>query len=106
MKKLCTFGFHQRGLAGLLKERLEKEGVSSLVRNEQLFTGLGEIPFVEIFPELWILDDEVYPRAKMLVSRWLKDPSSSGPNWKCPRCDEELEGQFGSCWQCGFEKDS
>ncbi|MBW2519362.1 MAG: DUF2007 domain-containing protein [Deltaproteobacteria bacterium] len=106
MKKLYTFGLHQRGLAALLRERLEKEGVSSLVRNEQLFTGLGEIPFVEIFPEIWILDDEMYPRAKMLIYRWLTDPSSSAPDWTCPRCGEELEGQFDCCWQCGHEKDN
>jgi hypothetical protein len=22
--------------------------------------------------------------------------------WTCPRCGEENEGQFGSCWQCSY----
>ena len=104
MKKLYTFGLHQRGLAGLMKELLEKEGVACLVRNEQLFVGLGEIPFVELFPELWIVDDEVYPRAKLLIDSWLQNHSPCEPGWTCPGCGEVLEGQFGACWQCGGKK--
>ena len=27
-------------------------------------------------------------------------PPAGGP-WKCPKCGEILEPQFGSCWKCG-----
>lgn len=106
MKKLHTFGLHQRALAGLLKDLLEQEGVACLVRNEQLFAGLGEIPFVELFPELWVVDDEVYPRARLLLDAWFEAQDETAEAWTCPRCGERLEGQFGACWQCGRERSS
>lgn len=104
MKKLYTFGLHQRALAGLLKELLEQEGVACLLRNEQLFIGLGEIPFVELFPELWVVDEEVYPRARLLLNNWLREQGATADAWTCPDCGEVLEGQFGACWQCGRVK--
>ena len=72
MKKLHTFSLADRAEAGLLKELLEKEGVACLIRNEQLFAALGEIPFLECSPELWVVDDEVWPRAKSLLDNWFK----------------------------------
>ena len=62
MKKLYAFGLGERPLALLLKELLEGEGIACLLRNEELFAALGEIPFLECLPELWVVDDEVYPR--------------------------------------------
>jgi hypothetical protein len=103
MKKLHTFSFSDRAEAGLLKERLEQEGVACLIRNEQLFSALGEIPFLECFPELWVVDEDVWPRAKLLLDNWLKSEDNSEP-WSCPSCGEFLEGQFGSCWKCGHER--
>ncbi|MDF5512366.1 DUF2007 domain-containing protein, partial [Vibrio parahaemolyticus] len=23
--------------------------------------------------------------------------------WQCPKCHEINEGQFGACWQCGYQ---
>ena len=103
MKKLHTFPFADRAEAGLLKELLEREGVACLIRNEQLFAALGEIPFLECYPELWVVDDEVWPRAKRLIDNWLSSEEET-PSWLCPSCGETLEGQFGACWQCGKER--
>ena len=105
MKKLYTFTLADRAEAGLLKELLEREGVACLVRNEQLFAALGEIPFLECFPELWVVDDEVWPRAKLLLDNWFKVDEVTA-SWSCPACDEVLEGQFGACWKCGKERDA
>ncbi len=100
MKKLHTFTLADRAEAGLLKELLEKEGVACLIRNEQLFAALGEIPFLECFPELWVVDDEIWPRAKSLLDNWFKSDEEAVA-WVCSSCGESLEGQFGACWQCG-----
>jgi len=104
MKKLYTFSLAEQAQAGLLKELLEKEGVACLVKNEQLFAALGEIPFLECAPELWVVDDEVWPRAKVLLESWLKEEDNH-ESWTCPSCREQLEGQFGACWKCGKTKD-
>ena len=106
MKKLHTFSHRERSYASLLRERLEGEGVSCLLRNDELSTALGEIPFVECYPELWVVDNEVYPRARLLLDKWLIEAEQPGPEWTCTHCGERVEGQFESCWQCGQEKES
>lgn len=103
MQKLIAFSPHQRVLAGLLKERLEQEGIPCLLRNEELFAAMGELPFLELRPELWVIDDEVLPRARVLLEGWLQGDDREGP-WTCPGCGEWLEGQFGACWKCGRER--
>ena len=103
MKKLHTFSHRERPFATLLKERFAAEGIVCLVRNDELSTALGEIPFVECYPELWVVDDEVYPRARLLLDQWLADGTEPDPAWTCPNCDERVEGQFQCCWKCGRE---
>jgi len=105
MKRLHTFTLADRAEAGLLKELLEREGIACLIRNEQLFAALGEIPFLECYPELWVVDDEVWPRARLLLDNWLKGAEDAG-SWVCPACGETLEGQFGACWKCGKEREA
>lgn len=100
MRKLIGFTPHERPLAGLLKERLEQEGIACLLRNEELFAAMGEIPFLELRPELWVLDDEVLPRARLLLEAWLT-PAAGTETWTCKGCGEVLEGQFDACWKCG-----
>jgi len=104
MKKLHVFTHRERPFALLLKERLASEGIVCLVRNDELSTALGEIPFVECYPELWVVDDEVYPRAHLLLEQWLGETDQRQETWCCLGCGEVLEGQFDSCWQCGREK--
>lgn len=103
MRKLHSFGMHERPQAAILHEMLEKEGIACLLRNEALFAAMGEIPLPECFPELWVIDEEVYPRAKLLLQGWLTTEERQDP-WGCTRCGERLEGQFGACWKCGEER--
>lgn len=105
MKKLHTFTMAEQAQAGLLKELLEKEGIVCLIKNEQLFAALGEIPFLECAPQLWVVDDDVWPRARVLLEAWLKEDNDS-ESWTCENCGEQLEGQFGACWKCGKSRDA
>ena len=104
MKKLQTFTHRERPFANLLKERLATEGIACLVRNDELSSALGEIPFVECYPELWVVDEEVWPRARLLLEKWQGEGAEMAPEWLCPVCGERLEGQFQSCWKCGEER--
>jgi hypothetical protein len=105
MKKLHTFSIGERPLAILLKMLLEGEGIACLVRNEELFAAMGEIPFIDLYPELWVVDDDVYPRARMLLAGWLHTDEPPAAPWICPGCGERLEGQFGACWKCGRQRE-
>ena len=43
---------------GHLKNLLEQSGIACIIKNDQLSGGLGEIPFLDCLPELWVLQDE------------------------------------------------
>ncbi|MDQ3814614.1 MAG: DUF2007 domain-containing protein [Armatimonadota bacterium] len=86
---------------GLLKTLLEAEGIACATRNEHLSIASGSVPFVECYPELWVLNDEDLATAQELLARWQNPASEQLASWVCPRCGEENEGQFAACWQCG-----
>ena len=85
---------------GHLKNVLEQAGIPCLVRNEQLSGGLGEIPFIDCFPELWVVRDDDLERARALVDQQRRGTADSS-GWRCRKCGESNEGQFSACWQCG-----
>ena len=99
MKKLHSFNLSERALAAMFRDMLKREGIDCLLRNEQLFAGMGEIPFTECYPELWIVDDEVFPRAQSLLRQYMESKEDL-PAWTCPACGEFIEGQFNACWSC------
>ncbi|HEY5643979.1 MAG TPA: DUF2007 domain-containing protein [Woeseiaceae bacterium] len=83
---------------------LAAEGIRTKIRNEHLGSILGEMPFVEVWPELWIVNDLDFDRAKQLVES-IETESETTP-WTCARCGEVNEGQFAVCWNCGDPADS
>ena len=90
-------------MASLFKDMLRNEGIDCLVKNDQLVSAMGEIPFTECLPELWLVDEEVYPRARYLLKQWMDGRNDRGA-WVCPHCREKLEQQFDICWSCGCER--
>ena len=100
MKKLLVFSYQDRPQAALLKEILAHEGIECTLRNDQLSSAIGEIPFIECYPELWVIDDEAFPRAQVFLESWLKNDRKVPDPWICPKCGEHIEGQFGACWSC------
>ena len=101
MKKLFTFKIGENAQAGLVKDLLEKDGISCVIRNDKLSTALGMVPFTECYPELWVLNDQDYAKAKEVLDSWLNPRNQLANSWKCSNCGETIEGQFTSCWKCG-----
>ena len=91
-------------LAGHIQVVLEQHGISAFLRNVFLIGGAGELPPNECFPEVWIVENHEYERARAIIAELLEAPP--GKDWRCPRCDEEIEGQFAACWACGAEAPS
>ena len=83
-----------------LKNLLEAEGIRCRITNELLSRLAGEIPFTECAPELWLLDERDFERARRVVTDFGRG-ATAGPPWQCPSCGEALEGQFSNCWHCG-----
>lgn len=81
------------------KNVLEQAGIDAVIRNEQLAGGLGEIPFLECEPELWVADDEAARAAAAIAAA--SEPVDDALAWRCARCGEVNGPQFGACWRCG-----
>jgi hypothetical protein len=88
--------------AGLLKGILAGSGIACEIRGEYLSMAAGELPFAECYPELWVVGDEDFKRAKEILDEWDSKVVSQHENWICQSCGEENEGQFNSCWRCGW----
>lgn len=87
--------------AYLVRDWLQRNGVSAEVRGESLMTLRGDIPITEAWPTVWVPPD-LHARARELVTEF-HGPTLVHPDWKCPRCGEENAPTFGSCWSCGTD---
>ncbi len=96
--------FTSRNVAeiGLLRGFLEFEGIECFARNEQISMAMGEVPFLECQPQLWIVSDADWERASAVLSRYHGQQEEKFEAWICPDCGETNEGQFGACWQCDY----
>ena len=81
------------------KNLLVSEGIEAFIKNQYLGSVMGEIPFQEAWPELWVMNDIDLDRARQLIDESIQDESPS-ENWTCSKCKAENEGQFALCWQC------
>jgi hypothetical protein len=88
--------------AGLLKGLLTGSGIACEIRGEYLSMATGELPFTECYPELWVSGDEDFNRAKEILDEWESKEVKQQESWICQGCGEENEGQFSSCWKCGW----
>ena len=84
------------------KNILTSEGIPAFIRNEHLGSIIGEMPFQEVWPELWVRNDLDLDRAQQLIDGAIMEESPADP-WSCKGCGAENEGQFGACWSCGKE---
>ncbi len=83
---------------------LELRGIGCHIRNLYASGVIGELPWLESLPELWVLDDRDAPLALRLIRDGRLDPTSGSAPWACGHCRERLDPQFTACWNCGAER--
>ena len=88
-------------LVSILKSVLDEHGIKNWIRNEYLSAGVGELPAIESWPQLCVQDED-FDEATRIVAEAVA--LKQLPNWECPSCGEELEGQFTECWKCGTSR--
>ena len=88
-------------MIGHLQNVLTTFGIESVTKNIYLSTAAGELPTIECWPELWVLDDERHAEAQTILKKTLAPLESVKKSWHCGGCGEEVEGQFSECWKCG-----
>ncbi|HEU4621862.1 MAG TPA: DUF2007 domain-containing protein [Burkholderiaceae bacterium] len=81
---------------------LRSAGIRCELRNTALAGALGEIPFLEAAPQLWVNDVFDEHRARLVLDDVQR--AVTGAAWRCAKCAETLEPQFGTCWRCGGER--
>jgi hypothetical protein len=84
--------------ARLLQALLMSQGIDAIIKNESLQTGLGEIPFVEMWPEIWLIQRRDWDRAQRLLAGFVG--AETNGEWSCPICGEQNPSTFELCWVC------
>nr|WP_298414944.1 DUF2007 domain-containing protein [uncultured Halomonas sp.] len=103
MSYVCVFRHSNALLVGHVRNVLENSGLPCELRNMTLGGAAGELPLGECEPEIWVAAHN-RTRAETLIEEALNGPREPIQVWRCPQCDELLEGVFDTCWQCGRAK--
>ena len=85
--------------AQLAVDALSSLGIVTHIFNANASGALGEVPFMQAQPEVWVDDDAQEARAREALAG-LRDAPARGEK-ACPQCGEANPGNFLSCWQCG-----
>ncbi|MCW8872755.1 MAG: DUF2007 domain-containing protein [Xanthomonadales bacterium] len=89
---------------GQMQSLLESHGIGTFIRNQYGSSVMGEVPFVEVVPQLYVLRERDVDRAIELLQLDLPRDNEAG-DWVCPECGIDVEGQFSRCWKCGLGRD-
>lgn len=89
---------------GQMQSLLESHGIKTFIRNQYGSSVMGEVPFVEVVPQLFVLHESDAQRAIELLQ--LDRPrEAAGGDWICPECGVDVDAQFDCCWKCGCGRD-
>ena len=85
---------------GQMQSLLETHDIKTFIKNQYGSSVMGEVPFVEVVPELYVLAEKDLARAKQLLQLDLpvEEPDE---DWVCPECGVDIEGTLDRCWKCG-----
>ncbi len=85
--------------AQLAVDALASLGIVTHIFNANAAGALGEVPFMQAQPEVWVDDDAQATSAREALAGL--DNALPRADKICPECGEHNPGNFLSCWQCG-----
>ncbi len=89
-------------LVGYYKSVLDSAGIPALIKNEHINGNDNEITLPELFPSLWVVNDEDHKRAlQLIVDHLQEDDAKAETEIECASCGESNPGNFEVCWSCG-----
>lgn len=83
-----------------VRNMLEAQNIEVQVRNDRLYTIVGEVPVTECMAEVWVVKPLSYRFAEQLIAEMESGESGEFSAWKCQHCGESNEGNFALCWNC------
>ena len=85
-----------------VKNLLEASHIPCEIRNEYAQGGVGELSFVDAWPEVWVAPEDAHLARQCIASMQLdsaQQNSSDNSDWLCV-CGEMNGASFYSCWSC------
>lgn len=80
---------------------LEVNNIDAFIKNEFSQSLAGEVPFLEVLPEVWLLNESSIEQAKSVYKETLTNFNiQPDMRWQCQFCNEWNEQSFEICWQC------
>jgi hypothetical protein len=89
-------------MVGHFQSLLESSGIRTEIRNEGGSSVAGEVPFTQVYPELWVRSNNDLEAARTIIADYRRETESGppAPEWTCPACGESVDGTFSECWNC------
>ncbi len=88
---------------GQMQSLLESHGIKTFLKNQYGSSVMGEVPFVEVVPQLYVLDENDLAQAKQLLQLDLP-VEQPAEDWVCDKCSVKVDGTFDRCWKCGSDR--
>ncbi len=85
--------------AQLAADTLSSLGIPNHIFNRNAAGAVGEVPFINALPEIWVADDSQAAQARAILAS--VQGAADGAEKACPRCGEGNPAHFLSCWHCG-----
>src|SRR3990172_12594189 len=86
--------------AHMIRDLLEEAGIKTHVFNENAQGGVGEIPFIHTYPEIWLVNEGDIEKARKILAAY-ETPMKDTATRLCGHCGELNPGGFQICWNCG-----
>lgn len=83
-----------------VKNLLETARITAELRNEYAAGGVGELSFIDAWPELWVSYEDVAVAKKIIADFAV---SAEEKDWQCI-CGEINGPAFAACWACGRDR--
>lgn len=103
MKKL--FSAQNITDAYLVQSLLAEANIKTHILNEYAQGGIGELPFTQAYPEIWIIEPSQYERAQDIVKAY-EQRDRDIKTIVCPNCSEPNPDTFEVCWRCKADLNS
>lgn len=86
-----------------VKNLVEGYGIDVFMKNEFVQGAIGEVPSIAAWPELWVVDDNDFDKARDIVNA--AQHNANTVDWICNHCAEANDASFDVCWNCQHEND-
>lgn len=87
-----------------LRNLLEHQNIKCIVRNDGLHSAAGELPPTDLWPEIWIENEQDIENAKQIIADAIEGDKKA-TSWFCYNCSETNEPAFEICWKCAQLRD-